>query len=235
MNTQTNEVKETFTMLDDKLLSTPISRITAQQKLLISWVLRFQKNKLECFASNKHIAETFGMSKDGVKSLLKSCSHSFPTFFTCTPDTKDNGVPFHTISIDLEKLIKFIDGDAPVSKIKRRNKPSTENKAQESTISTQTIPEVQVEEIESEIKDNNVRQEIIPILKQRANKHFKDRYNDKHFDNQITDMIEMLEDIYEVKYVDELTDDIIDRLQIELGEPKAFYKVPLFKNQKELV
>lgn len=161
---ETNEVKITFTMVDDNLLSTPISRITAQQKLLISWVLRFQKNKLECFASNKTIADTFGMSKDGVKSLLKSCSHSFPTFFTCTPDTRDNGVPFHTISIDLEKLMDFIVDGAPVSKIQRRNKPSTENKAPELTIISQPIVEVQKEEIVSEIDYNELEIDISVIF-----------------------------------------------------------------------
>lgn len=150
--TQQNEnVKITFTMIDDNLLSTPVSRITAQQKLFISWILRFQKNNLECFATNKTIAETLGMTKDGVKSLIKSCSHSFP-FFTCTPDTRENGVPFHTLSIDLEKLFKFITNDEPVAKIKRRNKPSTENKATETTISTQPIVETQVEENVSEIE-----------------------------------------------------------------------------------
>jgi hypothetical protein len=111
----------------------------------------------------------------------------------------------------------------------------TENKTTEATLPTQSIPEYQEEEKVSEIEANSIRQEIIPILKQRANKYFKNRYNDKHFDSQITDMIEMLEDIYQVKYVDELTDDIIDRLQIELGEPKAFYKVSLFEKQKELI
>ena len=112
------------------------------------------------------------------------------------------------------------------------SKPSTENKAIEATISTKVIEDIQLEEIVAEIEDNEARKEIIPILKQRANKHFKDRYNDEHFDNQITDMIEVLEDIHQIKYVDELTDDIIDRLQLELGEPKAFYKVSLFEKEK---
>lgn len=183
MKKQENEVKETFTMVDDKLLSTSISRITAQQKLLISWVLRFQKNKLECFASNKHIADTFGMSKDGVKSLLKSCSHSFPTFFRCTPDTRDNGVPYHTISIDLEKLLEFIDGDIPVAKIKRRNKPSTENKALETIISSQIIEADQVEMKVSEIEDNaangstEIKLQELSLINIKELSDFKSKYN----------------------------------------------------------
>lgn len=157
---QTNEkVKDTFTMINDNLLSTPVSKITAQQKIFISWILRFQKNGLECFATNKTIGETLGMTKDGVKSLIKSCSHSFP-FFTCTPSTRENGVPFHIISIDVEMLFKFISEDKPVTKIQRRNKPSTENKAPESTISTQDIPEVQVEEKVSEIEEKQVQTKL---------------------------------------------------------------------------
>ena len=172
MKTQNKEVKVNFTMVDDNLLSTPISRITAQQKLLISWVLRFQKNKLECYASNKTIADTFGMSKDGVKSLLKSCSHSFPTFFTCTPDTRDNGVPFHTISIDLEGLMEFIIDDAPVVKIKRRNKPSTQNKAPESMISDEIIEDIQTEEIVAQIEENDWFKEGLKDLKEKMTEEY---------------------------------------------------------------
>lgn len=152
--TSTETVKDTFTMIDDNLLAASIQRITAQQKLLISWILRWQKNDKECFASNQKIAETLGMSKEGIKSLLKSCTYSFPTFFNCIPDERDNGVPFHTISIDLEELMKFLIDGKPVNKIKRRNKPSTQNKAPELTIISQPILEVKVDEILTEIKDN---------------------------------------------------------------------------------
>lgn len=235
---ETNEVKITFTMVDDNLLSTPISRITAQQKLLISWVLRFQKNKLECFASNKTIADTFGMSKDGVKSLLKSCSHSFPTFFTCTPDTRDNGVPFHTISIDLEKLMAFIVDGAPVSKIQRRNKLSTEKEATESKIITQPILEDQVKEIESEIEDikaiPSTRIKIAEAIKTKAKKYFKNRDSDEHFDNQIKDMTELFNEIG-IKYLDELSEEMKANCKLELKDDDGcFYKVQLFELEKEL-
>lgn len=121
-NTSTKlKVKDTFTMIDDNLLSTPISKITAQQKLFISWILRFQKNNLTCFASNKKIGETLGMSKEGIKTLIKSCTLGFPSFFECTPDTYESGVPFHTITINLMELMKFISDDKPTVKTKRRN------------------------------------------------------------------------------------------------------------------
>lgn len=238
MKTKENEVKITFTMVDDKLLSTPISRITAQQKLLISWVLRFQKNKLECFASNKTIADTFGMSKDGVKSLLKSCSHSFPTFFTCTPDTRDNGVPFHTISIDLEKLMDFIVDGAPVSKIQRRNKPSTQKEAPESTIITQPIPEVQIDKIVSEIEDIKIipsaRIKIDEAIKSKAKKYFKNRDSDEHFDNQIKEMTELFNEIG-IKYLDELSEQMKANCKLELKDDDGYYYiVQLFEQEKQL-
>lgn len=238
MKTKENEVKITFTMVDDKLLSTPISRITAQQKLLISWVLRFQKNKLECFASNKTIADTFGMSKDGVKSLLKSCSHSFPTFFTCTPDTRDNGVPFHTISINLEKLMDFIVDGTPVSKIQRRNKLSTEKEATESKIIIQPISEVQIEEIVSEIEDikeiPSTRIKIDEAIKSKAKKYFKNRDSDEHFDNQIKEMTELYNEIG-IKYLDELSEQMKANCKLELKDDDGYYYiVQLFEQEKQL-
>lgn len=151
--TSTETVKDTFTMIDDNLLAASIQQITAQQKLLISWILRWQKNDKECFASNQKIAETFGMTKEGIKSLLKSCTYSFPTFFECTPDTRDNGVPFHTITIDIEELMKFLIDRKPVNKIKRRNKLTNENKAIKEPISIEVIEEDLKEIIVAKIED----------------------------------------------------------------------------------
>ena len=165
METTNLKIKETFTMVDNNLLSTPISKITAQQKLFISWILGWQKENKECFASNKTIAETLGLSKEGVKSLIKSCSHSFPTFFDCTPDTRDNGVPFHTITINLEELMKFLIEGKPVNKIKRRNKPSTENKTTESNITTEVIEEDIEEEIESEIEYKEEKYDLFNLVR----------------------------------------------------------------------
>jgi hypothetical protein len=235
-------IEETFTMIDSNLLAASIQQITAQQKLLISWILRWQKNDKECFASNQKIAETFGMSKEGIKSLLKSCSYSFPTFFSCTPDTRDNGVPFHTITIDVEELMKFLIDEKPVNKIKRRNKPSTEkeyteatsvasNKALESTITTQVITEDLEDEIVSKIEAIEVistdRVKIEPVLKNKASKFFKLRKDDNHFDKQIKELNELLTDL-NITYVDELTDEVKKFLKLEIVEDGIYSKVSLF-------
>jgi hypothetical protein len=230
----TKTTQKNFTMISDKLCRVPIKKISQTEKLYIAYILRYQANGKTLFATNKTIGEQLGIDGGSIKKLNNKMNKNF-NFFSAIQDKKNhNGVEYsssHTISIDEKLLDEFLDDVSTFTK----TKVVKENKAQEATLPTQRIPEYQEEEKVSEKEDNSIRQEIIPILKQRANKYFKNRYNDKHFDSQITDMIEMLEDIYQVKYVDELTDDIIDRLQIELGEPKAFYKVPLFEKEKELL
>ena len=160
-------LNETFTMVDDKLLSTSISIINPQQKLFISWILRFQKNNLECFASTKHIGETLGMSKDGAKSLIKSCSNKFKSFFSCVPYVRDNGVPYHIISIDLDELIKFI------------NTSSTEKEEITEEIIPQPIQSIQEDIKVPEIKEKQYDDSFFPdFLKQES-------YTDEEYQSAI--------------------------------------------------
>lgn len=117
------------------------------------------------------------------------------------------------------------------------SKPSTQNKAIEAMISTQVIPEVQVEVMvpQNEDKSSTNRIDLITSLKAKAKKYFNKRYNDEHFDNQINEMCEIFADL-NIKYVDELSEEMKANIKLELkDEDGYFYKVQLFEVEKELV
>jgi Mn-dependent DtxR family transcriptional regulator len=152
---KTTNKQKNFTMISDKLCRVPIKKISQTEKLYIAYILRYQANGNTLFASNKSIGEQLGIDGGSVKKLNNKMNKQF-NFFSAIQDKKyENGTEYsssHTIKVDEKLLDEFLDNVSTFTK----QKASTENKPLETSISTQIIEEEQVEEIVSQIKDNEV-------------------------------------------------------------------------------
>ena len=86
------------------------------------------------------------------------------------------------------------------------------NKEFKPTKKTKVISKVQIEEKVFENEDN---QEIITVIKARAQKYFAYRKSDDHFDNQIKNMVENL-NMFEIKYMNEVKDEYKTFFKLEI-------------------
>jgi hypothetical protein len=113
-------------------------------KVLIK-LMMYQRNNSDITYQNKTIAEHIFLAESTVKDAMEALARM--AYISTELDVFNNGLGFkskRTVRINW-KRIQEID-----------NKISTENEAPESKITTQPIPEVQVEEKVAVIKDNEI-------------------------------------------------------------------------------
>ena len=105
------ETTSTFTQVDHNLLSS--TKLNFGQKLFISYILGWQNNGKVCFETNKSLANTFGLSIEGIRKLIRGLNTY--EFFNSTQSgiksNKENWSSTHTIKID-EKLLKEFLNDS---------------------------------------------------------------------------------------------------------------------------
>jgi hypothetical protein len=216
---KTTTKQKNFTMISDKLCRVPIKKISQTEKIYIAYILRYQANGNTLFASNKSIGEQLGIDGGSVKKINNKMNKQF-NFFSAIQDKKyDNGTEYsssHTIKVDEKLLDEFLDNVSTFIK----EKPSTQNKAVETTIPIKDIVEDQVEEIVAKIEENEVpsstkRIELIRAIKAGAKKYYTKRMNDEHYDKQIKDLCDFYNEC-DIKYLDELTEEMKTNIKLEL-------------------
>jgi hypothetical protein len=114
MSLDKNYIKVNNDLLASKALS-------STQKLFISFVIGWQKNKLVCRMTNNNLATHFGMKYAGIRTLLNTLN-KLPFFETTQygQTKKDTGWSSgHELRVDEEELRKFLnagksDAEAPL-------------------------------------------------------------------------------------------------------------------------
>lgn len=177
---------ELFNRYYTKLMSFPISIITPMEKTYITFILAFQDNNKELFASNQYIADSLGVTVAYIKKLNSSMNKKFDFFTSIVNYVHKNGKDYassHTITINEDLLNKFLDGQ---KKVKTKEvKPSIKEESIPVEPVYQSEPEVSViEEKEVEtpteeeyVTDNYSQYKWLPeFIKQYGIDHYN------HFD-----------------------------------------------------
>jgi hypothetical protein len=106
INQKINKMKKTFLQVDYDLLST--TKLNSTQKLFVSYIIGWQRNKLKCRETNNTLADKFGMKNSGIRSLLSDLN-KFDFFQSVRYDYKEsNRTSGHEISVDESKLKSFL-------------------------------------------------------------------------------------------------------------------------------
>lgn len=100
--------EETFTKVPDTILAS--DKLTPSQKLVISYVLRWQSSGMVCFESNNSLAKKFGVSLSGIKKQITQLNR-LPFFLSKeTSKRNENGKWSNSkkMEVDEEKLKEYL-------------------------------------------------------------------------------------------------------------------------------
>ena len=102
--------KSNFTQVNHNLLAS--TELSGSQKLFISYIIGWQENGKTCFQSNQSLADTFGLSKSGIRKIIASLNKYI--FFSSTQYGEranvNNWTSTHEIKVDVAELNKFLSG-----------------------------------------------------------------------------------------------------------------------------
>jgi len=133
-------MKKTFLKVDYDLLST--TELNSTQKLFVSYIIGWQRNKLKCRETNNTLADRFGMKNSGIRSLLSDLN-KFDFFQSVRYDyNESNRTSGHELSVDESKLKSFLSREIQsktfVKKIIDIAKTKTKLPIEESVIDNST-------------------------------------------------------------------------------------------------
>jgi hypothetical protein len=102
-----NDKKQNFVQVNYDLLAT--KKLNSTQKLFISYIIGWQKNKLICKETNNNLATKFGMTYSGIRTVLNELNkHDF--FNSLQKDyNEENGTSGHEIRVNEAKLKLFLN------------------------------------------------------------------------------------------------------------------------------
>jgi hypothetical protein len=132
----------TFIKVEYDLMSS--TKLHSTQKLFIAYLIGWQRNALTCKETNNTLAEKFGLTYAGIRSLIKKLN-KFDFFQAIAFDYDDsNSTSGHEITVDESKLNEFLKGieSAPViQKVKKENAINTEDeiKVEDNNSSTDEV------------------------------------------------------------------------------------------------
>jgi hypothetical protein len=134
-------MKKTFLQVDYDLLST--TELNSTQKLFVSYIIGWQRNKLKCRETNNTLADRFGMKNSGIRSLLSDLN-KFDFFQSVRYDyNESNRTSGHELSVDESKLKSFLSKEIQnkpfVKKVKGIAKIKSKAKTEESVTDNSTI------------------------------------------------------------------------------------------------
>jgi hypothetical protein len=127
-------MKKTFLQVDYDLLST--TKLHSTQKLFVSYIIGWQRNKKTCIETNNTLADRFGMLNSGIRSLLSDLNKF--DFFQSVRNNydKSNRTSGHKIRVDESKLKSFLSEEIQtkpiVKKVKGIAKIKSKAKTEES-------------------------------------------------------------------------------------------------------
>lgn len=133
-------MKKTFLQVDYDLLST--TKLNSTQKLFVSYIIGWQRNKLKCRETNNTLADKFGMKNSGIRSLLSDLN-KFDFFQSVRYDyNESNRTSGHELSVDESKLKSFLSKEIKsktlVDKVNGIDKNKTKVKTEESVTDNST-------------------------------------------------------------------------------------------------
>lgn len=106
--------EQTFVQVNYNLLAT--KKLNSTQKLFVSYIIGWQRTGKVCFETNRTLATKFGKEYGGIRSVLSSLN-KFDFFKSVSKDydekTRTSG---HEITVNVDKLEKFLDGERPITK-----------------------------------------------------------------------------------------------------------------------
>ena len=97
------DIKKNFVQVNYDLLAT--KKLNSTQKLFISYIIGWQKNKLICKETNNNLASKFGMTYSGIRTVIHELNkHNF--FNALQKDyNEENGTSGHEITVNEAKWI----------------------------------------------------------------------------------------------------------------------------------
>ena len=99
-------MKTKFIQVDYDLLST--TQLHSTQKLLIAYIIGWQRNKKICKEANNTLANKFGMKYSGIRTLISDLN-KFDFFQSISIDyNKSNSTSGHQITVNETKLKSFL-------------------------------------------------------------------------------------------------------------------------------
>lgn len=105
-----------FLQVDYNLLST--KKLNSTQKLFVSYIIGWQRTGKVCFETNRTLATKFGKEYGGIRSVLSSLN-KFDFFKSAIKDYDEKSrTSGHEITVNVDKLEKFLDGERPLTKSK---------------------------------------------------------------------------------------------------------------------
>ena len=133
-------MKKTILQVDYDLLST--TKLNSTQKLFVSYIIGWQRNKLKCRETNNTLADKFGMKNSGIRSLLSDLN-KFDFFQSVRYDyNESNRTSGHELSVDESKLKSFLSKEIKsktlVDKVNGIDKNKTKVKTEESVTDNST-------------------------------------------------------------------------------------------------
>jgi hypothetical protein len=129
---------EKFTKLNEKLRKVDTNIINSTEKIFFAYIIGWQENGLKLTASNQTIGNELGMSKEGIRTLIKKCNKFFGFFTSKQTNINKKDGDFnsdHIIQIDMQLFEKFLDN--PIKPIRIKKEASKE-------VSKSVTPKVEV-------------------------------------------------------------------------------------------
>jgi hypothetical protein len=104
---------KSFVKVEYNLLAT--SKLSSTQKLFVSYIIGWQKNKKICFETNKTLASKFGMQYGGIRSVITTLN-KFDFFKAIKKDYDERtGTSGHEITVSIEKLETFLGSENSIN------------------------------------------------------------------------------------------------------------------------
>ena len=118
-------IENTFTKVPDTVLAS--NKLNPSQKLVISYVLRWQSSGMVCFESNNSLAKRFGLSLSAIKKQITQLNKL--SFFVSkeTSHRNENGKWSNSkkMEVDEDKLKAFLNSSE--SEVHRKNEVVYDN------------------------------------------------------------------------------------------------------------
>ena len=124
-------MEKKFLQVDYDLLST--TKLHSTQKLFVSYIIGWQRNKLICKETNNTLADRFGMLNSGIRSLLSDLN-KFDFFQSVSKKyDKTNKTSGHEIRVDESKLKSFLSEEIQTKPFVKKGKGIAKIKAKAKT------------------------------------------------------------------------------------------------------
>ncbi|MBA9072582.1 hypothetical protein GGR22_000708 [Flavobacterium gossypii] len=138
--------KQNFVQVNYNLLAT--TKLNSTQKLFISYIIGWQRNKLFCKETNNNLALKFGMKYGGIRSLLSSLN-KFDFFKSESFDyDKTTSTSGHQITVDIGKLGEFLSPEKTSQETDSKEPERIEDVSQDNSKTTMQYHDDEIINIE---------------------------------------------------------------------------------------